>query len=120
MIRHLVDHCFDEDFLQAARRRAERERLTMHAELARDVGLARAKDDELLAWAAENERVVLTHDRNTLAGRAHARTRAGLRMPGVVVVDDQASESLVAEDLLIITFATRHDEWQGQVHYVPL
>jgi predicted nuclease of predicted toxin-antitoxin system len=94
--------------------------LKLEADLAREVGLARSKDDELLSWAAENGRVVLTHDRNTLVGRAHARTQAGLRMLGVVVVDDHASESLVAENLVLITFATHPHEWVGQVHYVPL
>ncbi|MBI4606197.1 MAG: DUF5615 family PIN-like protein [Planctomycetes bacterium] len=84
MIRLLADHCFDEDILRALQRRAGREGLTLDVVLARDVGLARAKDPEVLAWAALNGRVVLSHDRNTLVGFAHKRTRSGLAMSGLI------------------------------------
>ena len=120
MIRFLVDHNFDEDYLRAAKRRAERENAKLHFDLARQVELDRAKDDRVLEWAAEKGAVVLTHDRNTLVGLAHRRTRSGLRMAGVIVVDGHAPESVVASDLLLLAVATTQEEWEGQVIYVPL
>ena len=120
MIRFLVDHNFDEDFLRAAKRRGERDGVELQVELAREVDLERAEDPEILEWSAQNSRVVLTHDRNTLVAFAHERTRAGLRMAGVLVVDDHASESIVAEQIVLLSAATTAEDWESQVHYIPL
>jgi hypothetical protein len=120
VIRFLVDHNFDEDYLRAAKRRAEREGAKLHFDLARQVELDRARDDRVLEWAAEKGAVVLTHDRNTLIGHAHRRVRAGLRMAGVAVVDGHASEAVVASDIVLLAVATTQEEWEGQVIYLPL
>jgi predicted nuclease of predicted toxin-antitoxin system len=47
-----------------------------------DVGLGGAIDPVVLAWAAENDRIVLTHDRATLPNFAYERVVAGEAMPG--------------------------------------
>jgi predicted nuclease of predicted toxin-antitoxin system len=56
-----------------------------------DIGLAQnTPDPDILAWAAANDRIVLTHDQNTMAGFAFDRVAAGEPMPGVFVVDNTA------------------------------
>ena len=47
-----------------------------------DVGLSGANDLVVLEWAATGNRVVVTHDVSTLAGRAFARVAAGDSMTG--------------------------------------
>ena len=42
-----------------------------------DVGLGEADDPTVLTWAAENGRIVLTHDRATMPGFAYERVVAG-------------------------------------------
>ena len=42
-----------------------------------DVGLAGADDPDILAWAAENNRIVLTHDRATMSDHAYVFTDVG-------------------------------------------
>lgn len=41
-----------------------------------DAGLSGALDPDVLEWAAREKRVLLTHDFDTLIGRAWARVRA--------------------------------------------
>ena len=55
----------------------------------RDVGLDEAPDPTILEWAAENDRVLLTHDRRTIPTFAHDRVVAGRPMSGVFLVRDE-------------------------------
>ena len=52
-----------------------------------DIGLAGADDPEILAWAAQNNRILLTHDRATIPEYAYERVAAGetdaRRLPAV-------------------------------------
>ena len=52
----------------------------------RNVGLDHTPDEEILQWAADNDRIVITHDVNTMRGLADNRVRAGLPMPGAIIV----------------------------------
>lgn|GEM_PF-2942770 len=51
-----------------------------------DAGLADAPDPVVLEWAASEGRILLTHDRHTMAGYAKQRIAANLPMPGVFVI----------------------------------
>ena len=62
MLRWLADENFDNDILRALFRRKP----GIDALRARDVGLMGIGDEGLLAWAAEQDRVLLTHDVSTL------------------------------------------------------
>ena len=53
-----------------------------------DVNLDRTPDPEILQWAADNARIVVTHDKSTMRPDAEARVRAGLPMPGLFVLHD--------------------------------
>ena len=53
-----------------------------------DVGLRGAEDPDILEWAANEDRVVLTHDAATMASFAYDRVKRGLSMPGVIEVAD--------------------------------
>ena len=56
---------------------------------AQDVGLEGADDPDVLAWAAADDRILLTHDRATMPDFAHARCASGDAMPGVFVLNDR-------------------------------
>ncbi len=74
----------------------------------------------LLAWAAREGRILLTHDVQTIPRFAYDRVRAGQPMPGVVEVAVSAELGAALEDLLLLIGATRDDEWPDQVKFVPL
>jgi len=83
-----------------------------------DVGLLGADDPPILAWAAENNRVLLTHDRATIPAFADDRVRAGQPMVGVFVVDDLAAIGQTIDDILLFALCSEANEWEGQVLYL--
>jgi predicted nuclease of predicted toxin-antitoxin system len=85
-----------------------------------DVGLLGAEDPAILAWAASEGRVLLTHDRRTIPSFAYERTRQGEPMTGVFLVDDQAPVGQMIEELLVATLCSSPEEWRGQVLFFPL
>ena len=49
-----------------------------------DVGLLGAPDEDILDWAAENNRILLTHDKATIPGFAYNRMSSQQKMCGVL------------------------------------
>ena len=85
-----------------------------------EVGLLGADDRDILAWAAAEGRILITHDRNTIPGFAYERVRARETMPGVFIVDDQLSLGRAIDELLILAECSKDEEWRDQVIYVPM
>lgn len=83
-----------------------------------DVGLLGADDTTILEWAAQEGRILLTHDVNTITKYAHERLVAGLTMPGVIEVKQNASIRQVIQDILFL--AEFEEDCQGQILYLPL
>ncbi len=87
---------------------------------ARDVGLANVPDSVLLQWAAEEDRILLTHDVNTIPGFAYERVRAGLGMPGVFLVDSRMTIGKAIDELIVAIECTTPEDWKGRVEFFPL
>jgi predicted nuclease of predicted toxin-antitoxin system len=85
-----------------------------------DVGLGAAEDPVVLAWAAANDRIVLTHDRATMPDFAYARVQAGESMPGVFVLNDRLPVRQAIDELLLLDEGSEQAEWAGLVVYLPL
>lgn len=85
-----------------------------------DEGLGETPDPELLQWAAEWDRIVVTHDITTMAGYAYDRVEAGEPMPGVIEVPEQMPVGRVLDDLTMLICASLPGEWNGQVIYLPI
>ena len=86
----------------------------------REVGLAEVGDDEVLAWAAEHGRVVVSHDRSTMSEGAYRRVREGLPMLGLVLLPQSIPYQTAIEDLALIALCSEIVEWEGLVTYLPL
>ena len=110
----------DENFNGAIARGLLRRRPTLNLVRVQDLGLSGINDPDLLAWAAREQRVILTHDVTTLRQFAEDRVSAGLPMPGVFEVGDHLSIRQVIDDLLLIAECSHDGEWEGQVRFLPL
>lgn len=75
---------------------------------------------EVLQWAADEGRVLVTHDIRTISDFAHERVSAGLLMPGVIIVRPVLPIAVVIDELVIIEAASDPEDWKGGVHYLPL
>jgi len=116
VLRLAADENFNNNIVRGVLRRRR------DADLVRvqDVGLSGADDPTVLEWAAEQGRVVVSHDVSTLRKHAYQRVAAGLRMPGVFEVPNTLSIGRAIDDLLLIIECSLEGEWEGQVRYLPL
>jgi predicted nuclease of predicted toxin-antitoxin system len=116
MLRFLSDENFNSDIVRGL--------LLRHPDLdlvrVQDVGLEEADDPTILAWAAENNRILLTHDRATMPDFAYARLIDGQPMPGVFVLNDRFPVKQAIDELLLIDACSKQVEWAGRVLYLPL
>ena len=110
----------EEDFRGVLTRTLRRRLPTLDLITASEAGLLERHDRLVLAWAAEQGRVLLTSDRSTMPGYAYERVRAGLGMPGVVVVRQRLPVALAVDELLILIECSLEDELENQVRYLPL
>lgn len=85
-----------------------------------DIGLSGAPDEVILARAAEDGRLLLTHDVKTVTRYAYERVAAGLPMPGVVEVPRWLSIGEAIDQLLMLAECSLSGEWENQVIYIPL
>jgi hypothetical protein len=83
-------------------------------EIAQRTEMQGGKDPTLLAWAAERNRILVTHDVNTIPKHAYERVTASLPMPGVIVVPEDLQIGEAIEERLIIVECSGH-----QVAHIP-
>jgi hypothetical protein len=79
-----------------------------------------ADDPAVLEWAAQEGRILLTHDVATMTRHAYERIKAGKPMPGVFEVGRKVPVSVAIEEILILAECSLPGEWEGQVRYLPL
>ncbi len=116
MIALAVDENFDHHILRALQRRLpELDFVTVVG-----AGLTGTDDAGVLGWAAEQGRVLLTHDVQTVTRFAYERVLRGEPMPGVIEVRARAAIGEVVEDLLLVLECARPHDLRDQVFYVPL
>jgi hypothetical protein len=88
--------------------------------VAQDVGLKGLPDSEVLAWAAEQQLILVTHDLKTIPRSAYARLVAGERMPGVMALSKSLPIGQAIEELVMIIECSEQSEWQNQITHLPL
>lgn len=116
MLLLAADENLDNDILRGLLRRQPK----LNIVRVQDVGLAGASDPLVLEWAADEERILLTHDVSTITYYAYERVRGGRSMPGVVEISRLVPISVVIEDILLLAESSLEHEWDGQVIYLPL
>jgi predicted nuclease of predicted toxin-antitoxin system len=116
MMRFLADENFDNRILRGV----QRENADIDVVRVQDTAIYQADDPTVLEWAAENERILLTHDISTMPKYAYERIEAGEPMPGIIVVNPKASMGDVIEDILLVLAVSEEEEFKGQVVYLPL
>jgi hypothetical protein len=116
MLRMLADENFNNDIVRGVRRR------TGDADIIRvqDGGLSGADDPTVLEWAAQNQRLLLTHDVSTVTAFACDRVREAKPMPGVFEVSREVPLAIAIEEIVLLAVCSAEGEWEGHVRYLPL
>ncbi|HEV3115943.1 MAG TPA: DUF5615 family PIN-like protein [Gemmataceae bacterium] len=110
----------DQDFNDHILRGVRRLEPTVQFLRVREVGLEKADDSVILAYAAEKGMIVLSHDVNTMSTTAWGRVESGEPMHGLFLVPQRAPLRPVIESLILVSIGSEAEEWINQVRYLPL
>lgn len=116
MLKLVSDENFNGDILRGLFRR----RPDLDVVRAQDVGLSATPDPEVLASAASQGRIVLTHDRDTMPRFAYDRVRTGQPMPGLFLVSDLMPVGQAIDELLLAVDCLSAEECKDLVRFFPL
>jgi len=115
ILRLLADENLNANIVRGLRRRLE----ALDLISVQSLGLTGADDRTVLALAAEQQRVLVTQDIQTVTRFAFERVDAGLPMPGVIEIVPGAGLGAVIDDLALAVESYDLD-LEGQVIFVPL
>jgi hypothetical protein len=116
MLRIVVDENLDQRILRGLRRRLP----ALDYVVTQEEGMKGATDPLVLAWAADQHRVLVTHDVNTIPTHAYERVDANLTMPGVVIVPEDQGIGVAIEELAVVIECADPSDIDNQVIYLPL
>jgi hypothetical protein len=116
MLQLAADENFNNDIVRGLLRRCPE----LDIVRIQNVGLSGADDPTVLEWAAQENRVLLTHDVSTITYYAYERVQASASMPGVFEVGRHVPIGRAIEDILLLVDYSLDGEWEGQVRYLPL
>jgi hypothetical protein len=116
MIRFLTDENFNGIVLRGLLRRLP----SLDVVRVQDIGLTGATDPEVLALAAAENRIVLTHDVRTFSKFAYERIAGKELMPGVFEVGQEVPAATAIFELALLAECSIDGEWEGQVLHLPL
>ena len=114
-MKFLADENLDNNILRGILRRKP----NLDIVRVQDVGLFGKDDPTVLAWAAQDERILLTHDVATVTYYAYERTTKNLKMPGIIEITSSASLGKAIEDILLFVECGVDGELDGQILYIP-
>jgi predicted nuclease of predicted toxin-antitoxin system len=85
-----------------------------------EIGLRGISDPDLLEWAAKEDRVLITHDVNTVTASLRQRIETGLSSPGVIIVRKLAPIGQSIRDLHVMLEASMPEDLRDQVSFIPI
>jgi hypothetical protein len=116
MLKFVADENLNNDIVRGVRRRIP----DVDIVRVQDVGIAGADDPSVLEWAAQEMRIVLTHDVATMTHYAYQRVKQGKPMPGVFEIGRHVQIGTAIEQIVLLAECSLDGEWEGQVRYFPL
>ena len=85
-----------------------------------DTLMAQASDPELLEWLADENRILLTHDIQTMPGFVYERVHAGSPVRGIIVVRLSVPIGQILDELEILISAGNPEDFENIVRYIPM
>ena len=100
-IRFAVDEDIDERIVRGVLRRNDQ----IDFLNGKEVGLRNSPDRDVLEWAAQEMRVLLTHDRGTMRAEAVRRVNQKRLMPGLIIIpQEQRFGSYIDQIIDVFTY----------------
>jgi predicted nuclease of predicted toxin-antitoxin system len=83
-----------------------------------DTFMFQSKDPDLLGWLAEENRILLTHDIQTMPDFAYERVSNEMAMPGVVIVPRNTPIGYAINELELLIGAGEPEDFENQVQHI--
>jgi predicted nuclease of predicted toxin-antitoxin system len=115
MIRYLADADLNHAIVKGCRRQEP----ALDFLSANEAGLERVPDPEVLALAAEQNRILVTHDRQTMPHHFGEFMMKRGTSPGVFLVSQYAPIGPVIDALVLIWAASDAGEWKNRIVNIP-
>ena len=109
----------DADLIQAIVSGVLRREPTIDFQTAFAAGLEGVKDPGVLAIAAEQERILVSHDRKTMPSE-FASFIVSNQSSGVIIVSRKLPTEVIIEELILIWAASSAEEWINRIAKLPL
>lgn len=77
-------------------------------------------DPEVLALAAERQRVLVSHDVGTMPAHFRAFRNAGKHNSGVFLIPQSLDVGTAIDELLLIWLASEASEWEDRLVWLPM
>ena len=85
----------------------------------KSAGLRGMADPALLELAANQDRILITHDRGTMVHYHRERLRERRPSPGIFVIPQRSPLGEIIESLILVWTASQSEEWRNQIVYLP-
>jgi uncharacterized protein DUF5615 len=115
MIRFLADADLNHAIVKGCRRHEP----AMDFLSANEARLEAVPDADVLVIAAEQDRILVTHDRQTMPQHFGSFLISGRSSPGVFLVSQQAPIGKVIDALILIWAVSDLAEWKNRIINVP-
>ena len=115
-LRLLIDENLDHRILRGLKLRLP----SLDCVITQATELKGVDDPALLAWAAEHDRILVTHDLKTIPRYAYERIEAGKSMPGVIAIPKDLAIGQAIEEMVIIIECCAATELENEVFYLPV
>lgn len=110
----------DEDFSHRAIRGVRLKLPDVDLVTVQEAGLRTASDRNILKFAAETRRVLLSHDEHTMIAAASRRVRSNLPMPGLLLAPQQTPVGRLVDAIVLIAECSHPTEWNNRIEYMPM
>jgi len=116
MIRFLADEDIRDQIFKGVLRRLP----DLDIVRVQDVGLRTFRDDRVLEFAAQENRILLTHDVSTMRAFVKTRLSVGKPMPGVFEISQDLPIGRAIEEIVMVAECSPPEEWEGMIQFLPL
>jgi hypothetical protein len=114
-VRFQADADLNAEIVTGVRRREP----SIDFQTADEANVRRLREPEVLALAAQENRILVTHDRRTMS-RHFANFILHHSSPGVFIIAQTVSVQVAIEELLLVWAASESEEWSNLIIELPL
>lgn len=114
-MKFLTDEDFDNRIFRGLLRRLP----NLDIVRVQDTEIASGSDPEVLAWAANENRVLISHDVNTMTFHFRERMNKGLTSPGILFVRQTLPIGFAIDELVLVAQFSLEGEYQNQMKFIP-